>query len=265
LKISDGKIDQNYIYTILKDKRNFYSEMKKVQIAFKPYINIIHNNQPQVSEWTDIPFMDTICYNGLIKLKSKFFYNKILDIHKLPNRYIDKWRRDYINKDINFEKCFCLMIKQIKDHKIAEFNFKIYYNFLPTNENLYRWKISNTPKCSFCEHKGDTIHLLFSCNNVNKLWSALRDHHYITYTDTFELFFKVFFNENQRYCIAFAISVFVYVIYTEYLNCKDSTYKNFYSFKKSICDRLNYKRLIYYSIGWTDICNEIDKIMQYIS
>ena len=45
-----------------------------------------------------------------------------------------------------------------------------------TNTKLYYWKVINSPLCTFCELESeDTLHLLYNCNVIKKLWKSVDD------------------------------------------------------------------------------------------
>jgi hypothetical protein len=49
-------------------------------------------------------------------------------------------------------------------------NFKIVHNILPTNQNLYDWKIIRKNKCTYCEREPETIaHLFVECTCLVEL------------------------------------------------------------------------------------------------
>ena len=63
----------------------------------------------------------------------------------------------------------------IKDKKIAEFNYKVLHNILPCNVNLVRWKKAENKKCMFCKEDEDIPHLLFNCMYAQTIWKKLKN------------------------------------------------------------------------------------------
>jgi hypothetical protein len=59
--------------------------------------------------------------------------------------------------------CF-VMYKCLLDTYSREFQYRIIHNYLTTNRNLYKWKLNETTKCSFCFAEDETIsHLFCTC------------------------------------------------------------------------------------------------------
>ena len=54
------------------------------------------------------------------------------------------------------------------------FQYKVLNNTLLLNKKLFLFKKSNSPLCSFCNEKDETVlHLYFYCSNVRNLWNQL--------------------------------------------------------------------------------------------
>ena len=127
IKVTNGKLDQNYLISKLKDRRNIYQEFKIFHLAVKPYLHIIHSNNPTTPvRSVTLPFFkqknNTI---NIENVKSKFFYSNILANRKahIPISEVF-WRNKLGNTSIDFPKCYFSRIKLLKDHKLAEFNVK---------------------------------------------------------------------------------------------------------------------------------------------
>ena len=69
---------------------------------------------------------------------------------------------------------FLTRVKQMKDHKVAQFNFKFFHLILPTNKNLCKWKIQSTDHCIDCNIVQDEIHMLFLCKKIYKIWDTIK-------------------------------------------------------------------------------------------
>ena len=61
------------------------------------------------------------------------------------------------------------------DTNLRVFQYKILNNVLYLNEKLFKFKIVSSPLCSFCNLANETpIHLFYSWNRTNSLWSKLQ-------------------------------------------------------------------------------------------
>ena len=56
------------------------------------------------------------------------------------------------------------------NRKLAEFNYKIINNILINKAYLSKWINETIAKCSFCNQKEDTIHLLYNCSSNDHIW-----------------------------------------------------------------------------------------------
>jgi hypothetical protein len=92
IKLINGLIDQIDIFQRLNDKSDIYSQMKKVQLALKPYQNCLQTNTENHSSWEIIPFMEDRNIRELIKTKSKWFYQKIKNAQLRDNNFGKKWK-----------------------------------------------------------------------------------------------------------------------------------------------------------------------------
>ena len=55
--------------------------------------------------------------------------------------------------------------------KFRSFQYRLIQNAITTNVRLYKWKIKNDDRCSFCGEEAETIlHLFLYCNHVKQLW-----------------------------------------------------------------------------------------------
>jgi len=72
--------------------------------------------------------------------------------------------------DLSADHAFNEKLCKEKELKLREFNFKVMYNILSCNENLYRWKKRENPECDVCSLTQGIKHLLFECEYVKPLW-----------------------------------------------------------------------------------------------
>ena len=59
------------------------------------------------------------------------------------------------------------------DKKLAEFNFKILHNIVPSGYVISKWEKSVSPKCLFCGINETTEHMLFSCERISVMWQNI--------------------------------------------------------------------------------------------
>ena len=113
----------------------------------------------------------------------------------------------------------------MKDHKLAEFNFKWYHKILPSEQNLFRWKIQNTDICNICGEISDEIHIIFACKHISHVWKLLYKNGYIKQNYSIRnSIFETFFVNNNNTDRVIALTNLCYAIYTEWLNQKSNNY-----------------------------------------
>lgn len=61
------------------------------------------------------------------------------------------------------------------DTKLRTFQYKYVTRILPTNELLYKLKITNSTLCELCNMHTETLkHLFWDCSHVQHFWSRLK-------------------------------------------------------------------------------------------
>ena len=104
-----------------------------------------------------------LLYKTLIKSKQEIFSGR----HALQNM---------IQEEINWNEAFEIIYNTTIETKLREFQFKLLHNILPTNSILYRWKLTDSPRCCFCFISNETIdHLFCSCPNTITLYLHIKE------------------------------------------------------------------------------------------
>ena len=108
---------------------------------------------------------------------TKYYYNHIIqDVVECPTseRYWENVLGLRVNEHFLHTSYVC-RVKNVKDKKIVETNFKILNNILPCNRNLFKWGKSNTNLCHFCQEEESASHLLFECTYAQNVWKLVND------------------------------------------------------------------------------------------
>lgn len=108
---------------------------------------------------------------NLTKAKSKDYYNEFVELISEPPKSVNFWR---INHDIDEDTYFNSLIltkRSTREPKLIAQQFKIVHNILNCNSNLFKWKISITDVCQFCDSKAidTTLHALYECPSTKKV------------------------------------------------------------------------------------------------
>ena len=105
-------------------------------------------------------------------------------------------------------------VKQLKDKKLAETNFKILTNILPYNRNLSKWGKSDTNLCLFCQEEESVSHLLFDCICAQKIWKLVNDVFHLGHAISHD---DVIFGVDLELSMKYVFSILIYYIYKQWL------------------------------------------------
>ena len=156
-------------------------------------------------------------------------------------------------------------VKQLKDKKLAETNFKILNNILPCNRNLFKWGKSDTNLCLFCQEEESVSHLLYDCIYAQKIWKLVNDvfhlRHAISHDD-------VIFGVDLDLSMNYVSSILIYYIYKQWLipsleNKLRRTDVSARSLKTYLTFRVN----IYSKCSdpiWYSVCNKLEMLILYL-
>ena len=191
------------IYDTLTCKHHYMRTLSLIQTALKPYKQIRYMEDEIEPNENDIDI------NGK---KCKWFYTQIVKQKVNSARTLRKWSNVF-HFDIEWKRVYERKMKNQFEVKIAEFNFKLLHEILPTAYNLHKWKKIEQMSCIYCQselHNG--IHLFYECPYLGNIWDILSD---ILGTDiTWETIVlgSGDIGENNK-----VVSLLSYVIYKKYL------------------------------------------------
>ena len=269
-KFVNGKLDQTYILRKVGKRPNIFHEIKIVLLSLKPYLQIINNHDPVGTyPFTNIPYLEN--RNSLVDikhLKSKYFYNALKDkIQEFRPKAEIHWVTVFSNQEIDFQKCYMTRVKNIKDFKLAEFNFKFYHKILSCEYNLFKWKIQDNYQCLFCNTTSDSIHMLFDCKCVSSIWNSLYQSNYFKQNQqNLNFVFETFFSNNLSRPKIFALSCLTYSIYAEWLNRKNNNIiRSERGIANFIYNSLYKRKTLYHYLQWKDEVKEIQALLECIT
>ena len=102
---------------------------------------------------------------NLISCKTKDFYLEFINLILEPATSLKKWREDEGFDESMLYKSLPLVKKATKEPKLLALQFKIIHHITTCSENLYKWKITQSDKCDYCNNgeKDSMIHALTQC------------------------------------------------------------------------------------------------------
>ena len=245
----NGKLDMQFINDSIKSKTNIFHEMTRIQQALKPYRAMIGDNEPAEST--------TSCVQTKIDILCKQYYTEFVEQKKeAPNS--EKRITEIVAIDnLNFEDIYMRKIKQIKNPKIAEFNYKVIHLILPCNRNLQKWGKSETDLCEICGVMEDIKHMLFQCQHAQHIWR------FVSKSLKFDVSLENIFLGTNNNIITYIISIMSYLIYKEWLISRNDQSPRVWQTTLSFLNReLKFRCAVFETVGNNDMKNIIRILLQ---
>ena len=115
---------------------------------------------------------------------SKQIYDSFLCKKQVPPTAQQKYQDKYPDTIINWKKVYSLPFRTTLDSKLREFQYKILNNIVFTNDKLFRFGLSQSPNCTFCNEEPESLeHLLSRCKVSSEFWkevlSWLKEHNVV--------------------------------------------------------------------------------------
>ena len=140
----------------------------------KPWLNILHSaNADLVSERFQYKVHRII---RLDKVTNVIYQEMLKTVTEGPNKAIETWSEKLdINKEDLFQ-AFSFIRQSCKCPKTNFLQFKLLHYKIYTNSLLYKLKMVETYRCTFCELELETIlHLLWDCSVTKNVWLAIEE------------------------------------------------------------------------------------------
>ena len=160
-------MDEHFLYRNIKSKQDIFREILLLKRALKPYIPLLGDHNPLENN-TDI-YKTMITPN--LDTKSKIYYTSLVDQKREKPTSQNKIMKTLKQNSIDFKCVYLNKIKNLKDLKLSEFNYKVLNNILPCNKNLKLWGKQPNDKCDICDYVHDIYHLLFECEFNKVIWA----------------------------------------------------------------------------------------------
>ena len=136
-----------------------------IKLAIRPFKNFRFSDDPinhyanQIHDSTD--------------KKSKYFYSKIIKNKQKPSKAIKRWS-DFFDIQVDWSCVYANKIHMQLEMKIADFNYKMLHNIIPTGKNLLKWKKIDNATCIYCRNYiHDLKHMLWDCSCVYNMWKTI--------------------------------------------------------------------------------------------
>lgn len=159
------------VYNIGGTFLDFQFVLRKIPNSWKNEINI---NRARC-EAIKYDCQCNIYIKYLIKDKkgSRTLYDVMIG-NKESTQPPNKWVNELGNISIEDWQSYNLGLKDIKEIKLRDFQFKINNRILVTKSFLFKINIIDNDKCSYCQQETETLlHLFFDCTKVKQFWNSL--------------------------------------------------------------------------------------------
>ena len=195
---------------IKQDKKSFYFEqfseigIKYIKDIVDANGNIVkfetlHTKQSFIFKWLILKhsikkeWLNTLLDDIPIELEmdpllissNKFYCYEKLSVKEIYNCLVCKsietpTGQNALNKmvatEIEWNKAYRHLYTTTIYTKLREFQFKILHNILPVNQILYRWKLIDSQRCSYCFINEESIsHLFCQCHRSVTLYVQIRE------------------------------------------------------------------------------------------
>jgi len=144
--------------------------------------------------------------SDLLKASSKLLYKGFKTKKQTPPTAKRKLKDKYPEVIEDWKKIYSLPFTVTLETKIREFQYKLLNDIIFTNERLFRFKMIESPMCTFCLKEVESLeHLLFYCDTTKDFWRAfsswLSNQNVSLDTLTFENILFGVFNNNEDFII----------------------------------------------------------------
>ena len=121
------------------------------------------------------PYVNLNCgFFPISDVTSKQIYNSFLCKKQIPPTAQQKISDKYLDTIINWKKVYSLPFRTTLDSKLREFQYKILNNIVFTNDKLFRFGLSHSPNCTFCNEEPESLeHLLSRCKVSSEFWKEV--------------------------------------------------------------------------------------------
>ena len=135
----------------------------------KRYRHFFDSSSSSLSDGQD-DFLDTISHG-----KSNFYYKLLLNEIKTTPTGIESIANEIGALTQLIFDSFVNVRQLTKTTKFVALQYKIIHRIVACNSYLFRCKIKNTDKCSFCNESDSISHFFFDCENTRSFWKDVEN------------------------------------------------------------------------------------------
>ena len=163
---ANGEIKATIIDRI-QNRTNWISEFSKLQKAIPNSWKITLRSEASVK--TIVRTNTSVFGNNISIINSN---NREIKKHFVVKKFelplMHSFWETKFNLKINWASVYFIINKVYVDNRIKELKLKIIHRIVPTNENLFKWKLIETPYCKHCEKIETLEHFFIKCNYLHE-------------------------------------------------------------------------------------------------
>ena len=255
LPIKNGQVDICNIMTMLKNKTNVLIEAKQIQLALKPFKNVLNcvDSDPSNFENPAVEVMNKTVSNNYAYLVSKKYQS--VKLKELSSTFCKEFSRTDI------ENICKKKIIEIGEKKISEFNYKIIHSILPCGYILSKWCDDRKQLCDVCDVNETIVHLIWECKLAQTLWkrvsTVLRTE--ITKED-------IFLGTNRDSTTNYAISVVSYNLYKyRQMSWNNDFIRSSNGLLQNLIMDIKFRHQVYQKLSQSNITKILHSMMSLLS
>ena len=110
---------------------------------------------------------------ALSEVSSKKLYEAFRNKKQVPPTAQTKLKEKFPHFSVDWKEIYLLPFTVTIETKIREFQYKILNNIVFTNQKLFKLKMIESPRCTFCKRETESLeHLFFNCYVTKFFWEA---------------------------------------------------------------------------------------------
>ena len=174
-----GDVNSAYIYTKLKNKHNWISEIcrlkKAIPTHWKQILKTDKSRETKVHTQTRFTLSyqsDHLYLNTDSLLQNKQIFKFVQNRNRVKPIMENVWAVKFnLSKSDQFWRLvYNSIMIHLKTNKLKEFRFKLINAILPCKQLLFKWKLTDSPFCEICQVIENYDHLFIECPVVQRLW-----------------------------------------------------------------------------------------------
>ena len=140
----------------------------------------------------------------LLKITSKLLYTVFKNKKQTSPTAQNKIQNKSPELSVDWKKIYSLPFNVTMETKLREFQYKLQDDIVFTKEKLLRFKMIDSPLCTFCKKEIESFeHLLWKCSITEGFWQAFtswltRQSVYMTPLTMLNVLFGIFGQSNDN-------------------------------------------------------------------